>query len=384
MNREYSNNAKDELDQEKNKHNSDTNGNSNFIDPVLSKNKAVVSGLMETLNKTGYANMISPYKIIGTNLTNQIVNSSLIVSSAINSLNTTVNIQHAYQGMLGQIVNNTPTINQIMSNEIIKNNFLKDIVHPEKQMIKSINVMAKSFKDLSDVRNIIANEMRKSSELLNKTLLSVNSANRSFIRENILFNKLINLNWTWGFCFEDEDIFNFYDKSEKEIDDAMVSYYRKDNYSNLFDEIESTIDYLNKINGHGFADQYALIMELLQKDFTNFRAIVPSLFGILTFIFDYQHNFLNVETSARKDIAENFKNKNSNVMKSMSSQTMRATSAVFCTYYSRVTFADGPEKVGFGRHSVQHGRYDPDRYKEKDIMKLIVVISAMQEFDVIE
>ncbi|MGO2722886.1 MAG: hypothetical protein ACTIAG_03960 [Lactobacillus sp.] len=47
-------------------------------------------------------------------------------------------------------------------------------------------------------------------------------------------------------------------------------------------------------------------------------------------------------------------------------------------------FQDGREKIGIGRHSVQHGRVDPARFDEEVIEKLICAVYALVKLPDIE
>lgn len=332
-----------------------------------------LSTLQSSLNKALFTKAISPSDVLNSGMIKQMSKFSTTFSSVAKQINTVSNVQTAYRNAFSEIWKYLP-------NRSTTKNVYTDLIHPENSIFKNINYNA--IKQLSTVRANIAKQLQENTKIISNTILQANLSDHLYIEEDKFFEKLIYLGWTWGPCFEDVDILDLFNKSEQEINDSMLYYYQKDNYSNLFDEMTETVSYLNRIGQHGFAKQYTTIMELLRYDFHNFTAIVPTLFSTLSFIFDYQHNLLNLRKFAAYKSTKDFKEENSHKVRGITFQTMQATAAICSKYYDNANFEFGPKKVQFGRNSVQHGRFDPERYREEDIIKLIVLIAAMEEFDI--
>lgn len=355
-----------------------------IVNPEIIRNISQRKDLENTFNKAFYTNIAKPSMLSNSNVShmvNQLNKTNALYSSTIKNVSSVTNVQKMYGKISNQILKSTPNIKHYIANYVASQKNLKDIVHPENQIFKNVNISKAYIKQLSSIRSSLAYKLSENFQEISQVILEANPRNKTIEQENKLFDKLIKLGWTFGMRFKNQDVLGLYDSSQQEINDTMLEYYQENNYNNLFEEMDGTVSYLYKINATGYAGQYSTVESLLQHDFENYIAIVPTLFAILSFIFDYQHHLLGKKKSAAYKNAQNFKDENGEMVNGVTFQIMRTTSAVFFNYYANVNFNFGPQKVEFGRNSVQHGRYDPSRYRKEDVIKLIVIISAMEKFE---
>lgn len=197
-----------------------------------------LSTLQSSLNKALFTKAISPSDVLNSGMIKQMSKFSTTFSSVAKQINTVSNVQTAYRNAFSEIWKYLP-------NRSTTKNVYTDLINPENSIFKNINYNA--IKQLSTVRANIAKQLQENTKIISNTILQANLSDHLYIEEDKFFEKLIYLGWTWGPCFEDVDILDLFNKSEQEINDSMLYYYQKDNYSNLFDEMTETVSYLNRI-----------------------------------------------------------------------------------------------------------------------------------------
>lgn len=185
-------------------------------------------------------------------------------------------------------------------------------------------------------------------------------------------------NWVVSFLSVD-DLRNLNNKSKAEILNYAEKYYTVDNYRNFFMCFDDLIrDFKAVSTDKGYLKQLIRIEELLKDDFSNYIVLLSTAMGILEYKYIQKSGKLNTSKILKcKEIVVNHEAKQKSVTDMLASVDMGSTFGVLENYYKYGYFENGINSSKFGRHAVQHGRYNPERYKETDMIKTILLIYAI-------
>lgn len=252
---------------------------------------------------------------------------------------------------------------------------------------KSITPMINSFREtMEPAINSIQSTMKTMEPLLEQTRAIAKQFERlqkklrelSPKREKTIERMSLN-----GWTISGNEGFYLIDKLEgmdkSEIDSYLMDYYSKNNYEKTFEELDLLIETLDL----GYKDQMSKIKKILELDINNYKVVIPTLFTILEYVYDKELGFLNTNNSMKFRNVEKArekltKNENDNFLLVM---LISAYSVLQDDLEdgrkNNIGFSKGTNGVKYSRHSVLHGRIDPNRLKIKDLIQLVVLISAV-------
>lgn len=251
-----------------------------------------------------------------------------------------------------------------------------------KEQIKEITDIAKSINMepfFESYNQAYADTITKNMGIIQKAINSLSKSIGSQAQEMMnTSDKLANLQWTIGGIDNIGILNSLVDINDKsEIDTFMLNLFERNDYALLFDEIDKIINSLD----YGFKNLLIQVKSILEHDISNFKVVIPPLFSILEYIYVKKSNnnkYSMGYTTAENDI-ERIKE-----MEDDSSLIFLLLSSYKVLLYmldngekSGNGFDKGIDAVKYSRHSVLHGRYNPDRLTEVDLIQLILLISSL-------
>lgn len=178
------------------------------------------------------------------------------------------------------------------------------------------------------------------------------------------------------------------------FDDVAYSFYSRNNHKNIFRKLDYLISVNYEYNSikltDGYHDQIVKVKKILQEDFSNAEVLVSTVMSWLEYV--VAAKFGVVEDKEGFKLGKRIQN----LDKLIGEASVTDFNGAIMSYYAvfsylsdlwnskKQKFQDGREKIGIGRHSVQHGRVDPARFDEEVIEKLICAVYALVKLPDIE
>lgn len=238
----------------------------------------------------------------------------------------------------------------------------------------------KKFQSLADSLskqvNIFNQEFERRYKLLNK------KAQEIYERLVPLVNELAKQRWAFSLYLSQDDVEKILKHPKKYWEKEMENLYIKDNHKEFFRQFDELIDHgfsKGKIDS-GFLEQLKKIERLLKNDFSSYDVLIPALFSIIEFKIGEKLELLDKRTLKIEDY-ERLKKKSKKIQDEdgLGLLCLRSISIVLENYFKFTDFKHGINKTKFNRNAILHGRFNPDNYSEVDVIKLIVLLSALCE-----
>lgn len=190
--------------------------------------------------------------------------------------------------------------------------------------------------------------------------------------------KLRNNGWVVTDFLEIDKLFELKGKSDNEIDKIMTDYYIKDNYKKFFYEFDQLIDdFVDEDFDSGYLDQLKMMRKLLKENFNNYKVLISTAVSILDFKYTEVIGSVSTDnTLNRKDVNNYLRCHKDDERSAMDYITFSSLLMTLDAFLERGHFHVGVEHTNLTRHAIQHGRYDPSRYKDTDFIKVILLIIA--------
>lgn len=262
----------------------------------------------------------------------------------------------------------------------------------------SDNELSRIFKDIANqINNPLAEKIRKTKSLPS-SLKHIPSINKLPIsRQNIGLAGSID---GWVILNKNNDIDEaLLDKCEGkdqfELNDIISNFYHKNGYQMVFNKIDELLQLTTITNdifiNNGQKLQLRLIVKFLKENPNSYPILISTIMSIVENFAAQKIHKLNTKQGAyiKKNI-NNTTSKSGNQEIGKTDETNIFIIFIILSYLwdeKRQNFADGPDKVGIGRHSIAHGRVNPLRYTSDLMIKLILLmyglvkIPALIEFE---
>lgn len=180
-------------------------------------------------------------------------------------------------------------------------------------------------------------------------------------------------NWT----FDTElDIQTFNSKSDTETLEWLEKYYTEDDYVHVFERLDTIIDCFKENSSEsGYLKQLLTIKNLLKDDFNNYSVLMSCMFSIIEYKIFQRMGKIETTDIFKHEKAVNMKNSITSSDKNTLLILMSISVATnLRNFWSFGEFENGIDFSKFGRHAVQHGRINPERYKPRHIIQLILLL----------
>ncbi|SYW07939.1 hypothetical protein OENI_140005 [Oenococcus oeni] len=270
-----------------------------------------------------------------------------------------------------QIRNSSVVAEYIRSSQINLSNLFKEMnLSPYIETVKNLD------KDLYSQIGKFSN-LAKQLEETNKIFQKQEKKRKPYYDK--IFFEYKKTGWVMGSAFDYEIIIN----KKLDIDslnEQLVGYYSNNHFQETFSELKEISDFLKINKSKGFQNQLDMITKVLSSDIELFPVIMPTLMAILSYIFDLSQGQINsnahINYAQISKLLKKNKNKQDDYTYMFHLNKIAVLTCLF-NLFSGSNFDAGPDKSLYTRHSVQHGRYNPDRFTKEDLIKLIVLISGI-------
>lgn len=282
-----------------------------------------------------------------------------------------------YQKMLKNI-GTTPFVPKSVISRLAKTNSALSGI-PTKQLSQMIPYRFQAnqgfFKQIAEQQVAFAKKMRLWVEFAQEAQKKLDQKYRTLIP---VVNLLAKNGWVITPFFEIDKLFMLRSKSTSYCIQFMNDYYSKDSHKQFFYEFDQLLkDFIDEDFDDGYLNQLKRMRKLVQNDFKNSSVLINTAVSILEFKYiEVMGSVSTGKTLHQKDINDYFnqhKAEKRSIFDYLSFCSLLKTLSKFMGYEN---FNVGVDRTKFTRHSVQHGRYDPSRYKDTDFIKVILLIIA--------
>lgn len=282
-----------------------------------------------------------------------------------------------YQKMLKSIGTAPLVPKSVMSSLAMTNSALSGI--PTKQLSQMLPYKYQAnpdfFKQIVEQQAAFAKKMSSWIEFSKEAQRRLDKKYRTLIP---VVNLLAKNGWVITPFFEIDELFMLRSKSTGYCIKFMTDYYSKDSHEQFFNEFKQLLeDFIDEDFDVGYLDQLKRMRKLVQNDFKNSDVLISTAVSILEFKYIEVMGAVSTgETLNQKDINNYFnhhKDDRRSIFDYINFCSLSKTLSKFMDYEN---FGVGVDKTKITRHSIQHGRYDPSRYKDTDFIKVILLIIA--------
>lgn len=194
--------------------------------------------------------------------------------------------------------------------------------------------------------------------------------------ENIkVANILMKNGWvTSEFIYNDILKMNYH-KSEDEVLKYIEKFYTENNYQRFFRIFDLVIDGFRELGmNEGFRQQLLRIRKIIEPDFTNYDLFINDLFSIAEYVCDFQLGLLSNNDYINKRSIKTGRKKYADENGQLIAIDLLSFFTVLKAWWEEADFKVGLARTKFNRNTVEHGRFDPRRYRKIDFIKIIVFI----------
>lgn len=195
---------------------------------------------------------------------------------------------------------------------------------------------------------------------------------------------LMHEGWVTFEVYRSQVLKDNYDKSKKEVLDYIEHYYLDNDYKNFFEVFDAIVEefYASNEYSDGYAKQIYSIEKLVKQNFENYKVVINTVFSIIEYVCSIKFNLILTNgfiqpksiKDKRKEYVQKFEEGKYKASGNIHRITELSVFQVLKDTWADKHFKVGIEKTQYGRGPIQHGRYDPDRLKETDFIKLIVLL----------
>ncbi len=214
----------------------------------------------------------------------------------------------------------------------------------------------------------------------------INSAVRTFRQltrrilgdhdENIkVANILMRNGWvTSEFIYNDILKMNYH-KSEEEVLRYIESFYSLIIIKDFLEYLDLVIDGFQELGmNEGYRLQLVRIRKAIYSDFTNYDLFMNDLFSIAEYVCDFQLGLLSNNDYINKTSIKASRRKYADENGQLTAIDLLSFFTVLRDWWGKANFKKGLAHTEFNRNTVEHGRFDPRRYRKIDFVKILVFI----------
>ena len=119
--------------------------------------------------------------------------------------------------------------------------------------------------------------------------------------------------------------------------------------------------------------------KLVKQDFNNSKVLISTAVSILDFKFVDKMGSINTnKITSHHDIVSYFNDHKDDERSVLDYLSFLSLLKMMDNFFQNGRFRVGVENTELTRHAIQHGRYDPNRFKNTDFIKVILLIIAVR------
>ncbi|MCX8724639.1 hypothetical protein [Lactobacillus sp. B4007] len=194
--------------------------------------------------------------------------------------------------------------------------------------------------------------------------------------ENIkIAETLMKNGWVTSEFFYNDILKNNYQKSEDKVLEYIETFYTENNYQRFYKVLNLVIEEFKEQNlNEGYRLQLLKIRKVIKQDFDNFDLFMSTVFSIAEYVCCYKFGILSTNGFIQEDVIRSVRKDYADKNGRLTAIDIMSMFGVLKDWWKKIDFKRGPERTDFGRNPIEHGRYDPRRFKETDFIKLILFI----------
>jgi hypothetical protein len=294
--------------------------------------------IMKNINDS----MVAPYQKIAKSVTNTVPKSALSSFAKVNS-----------------ILSGIPTkqLNQIFSYNQINSQLFKRIAEQQVQFSRR---MAQLNEYLQEAQRHFDQKYRELEPVI---------------------SCLKNCGWVITPFIEINELFKLKGKSRQFCNQFMTDYYTKNHYNRFYYEYGELIkDFTDDEELEvGYLEQLKLMRNLLKQDFNNSKVLISTAVSILDFKYVEKMGSINTNRiTTHQEIVSYFDEHKNDERSVLDYLSFLSLLKVMDKFFQNGRFRVGIENTELTRHAIQHGRYDPNRLKNTDFIKVMLLIIAIR------
>ena len=283
-----------------------------------------------------------------------------------NKFNSAIVANNAWQQYLKQAESNAnkfrPAISNTVWQEYLKRsentaNIFRNAIKP----FKVNNAFTKNYSQIAEVsdkfQKLVENTVGKHSENLKvATLLMKNG----WVTSEFFYNSVLKDN---------------YNKTEKDILEYVEKFYTENNYQKFFKVFDLVIEGFKEQGlNEGYRLSLVKIRKLLKQDFDNYDLFMNITFSIIDYLCSFKFGILSTNDYIREKSIGTARRKYADKNGQLTEIDIMSMFGVLKSWWKKINFKKGLDRTDFGRSPIEHGRYDPRRYKRTDFIKLILLM----------
>ncbi|TSO25480.1 hypothetical protein [Lactobacillus sp. LL6] len=173
-----------------------------------------------------------------------------------------------------------------------------------------------------------------------------------------------------------EHIKNKANRKVKSLENIVIDFYTKNNYQNTFKRLEEVINLVakSKFYPKSYVDYLRRFQKTLKQDFGNCQLLITNLMTLIENAVAQRLGLLN--SSSGHLIKTNLEKTEKKIYENSDLELLMVV-LIYLWNGKFQNFPDGIDKVGIGRHSIDHGRVNPDRYTDIVFIKLLLIFDQL-------
>lgn len=181
--------------------------------------------------------------------------------------------------------------------------------------------------------------------------------------------------WVTSEFFYNSVLKDNYDKSETEILEYIERFYTENNYQRFYRVFDLVIEGFEEQNlNEGYRLLLVKIRKLIKQDFDNYDLFMNLAFSIVEYLCCFKFGILSTNDFIKERSISTARQKYADINGQLTEIDIMSMFGVLKSWWKNIKFKKGLDRTDFGRSPIEHGRYDPRRYKRTDFIKLVLVM----------
>lgn len=276
-----------------------------------------------------------------------------------NNMVSTVKAYSVLENAKTNRLSSLPTANTVWQEYLKRSENTANIFRNAIKPFKANNAFTKNYSQIAEVsdrfQKLVERTLGKHSENIKvATLLMKNG----WVTSEFFFNSVLKDN---------------YDKSETEILEYIERFYTENNYQRFFRVFDLVIvGFEEQGLNEGYRLSLVKIRKLLKQDFDNYDLFMNITFSIIDYLCSFKFGILSTNDYIREKSIGTARRKYADKNGQLTKIDVMSMFGVLKSWWKKINFKKGLDRTDFGRSPIEHGRYDPRRYKRTDFIKLVL------------
>lgn len=258
-----------------------------------------------------------------------------------------------------------------------------DIVINTEQMqkvAKSIEMINRSFNDIAGAAleniNLNLQQLDEIAQNFHDRLEAMTVSAREYYPSlQAAVDSVNNAGWPIGVNFDNDVIISCSNLESPEINKRLTEFYTKNNYNELFQELDLIIENMSG----GYRELIKSVKAILKNNINDFTAVMPTLYSLIDYSYNLAFGRNQTASYARIGLIRiDAKKSEEDNLVGLYEILATSTYKILLEHFSYHSFEPGVDETDFSRGTVMHGRYNPDRMSKQQLIQIVLLLSAVQ------